>query len=147
MFLLCREEVTLGERQRRSGIQPKVGAQRLHWEKEGENPSTSARLWRMLPMMAATTLWLRCGWNVSTQGSLADSATAGLEGAIPLGLSCVPRMRACLSDTFSHGGESVVIRAFGQSFSAASARDCMSIKRTERRFTPFSFKNVSTALS
>ena len=33
----------------------------------------------MLPMMAATTLWLRCGWNVSTQGSLADSATAGLE--------------------------------------------------------------------
>lgn len=38
----------------------------------------------MLPMMAATTLWLRRGWNVSIQGNLANSATAGLENAVTM---------------------------------------------------------------
>lgn len=62
----------------------------------------------MFPMMAATTLWLRRGRNVSTQGSLADSATARLEDAIPLGfgsyqesLPSIGSASLCLRDVIS----------------------------------------------
>ena len=75
-----------GESQRDSGPKPKVGARAPTLGTGSEKESTPTGLRHRRAREDATPWGLgRISWATITQGSLADSATAGLEDGIPLG--------------------------------------------------------------